>query len=83
MTTDKKKSLSFEDALTQLETIVTRIEAGQVPLEESIDCYAQGITLLKQCRGILSQAEEKIQLLSESQGAVTVEGELPDEDADA
>jgi exodeoxyribonuclease VII small subunit len=81
MVTPKDKPLTFEQSLAKLEGIVTRVEEGQVPLEESIDCYAEGITLLKQCRQILDQAEEKIQLLSQSQaGGLTVEGELADED---
>jgi len=77
MTSPKDKSLTFEESLAKLEDIVTRVEEGEVPLEESIDCYAEGITLLKQCRQILDQAEEKIQLLSQSQAVgLAVEGEL-------
>jgi len=76
-----KKNLTFEQSLEKLEDIVTRIEEGEVPLEESIDAYAEGITLLKQCRLILDQAEEKIQLLSQSQsGELESQGELTDLD---
>ena len=87
MAPSKETPLTFEQSLAKLEGLVTRVEEGQVPLEESIDCYAEGITLLKQCRQILDQAEEKIQLLSQSQaGGLVVESELTDlgdDDGDA
>lgn len=59
------KKLTFEEALTQLEKIVEQIEQGKVGLEESIAKYEQGMALVKQCREILSRAEQKIQQLQE------------------
>ena len=78
MTDEQKKyKLTFEKALEKLEAIVTAIEEGQVPLEESIDKYAEGIELVKRCRAILDKAEKKIQLLSRDEGDVLrVTGEL-------
>ena len=74
------EKLSFEQALEKLEQIVSEIEEGEVPLEESIARYAEGIALIKQCRAILSQAEQKIQLLAKGEGErLQVEGELPEE----
>ncbi|HUS92231.1 MAG TPA: exodeoxyribonuclease VII small subunit [Phycisphaerae bacterium] len=78
-----KEKLSFEQALEKLEAIVTAIEAGEVPLEESIDKYAEGIELVKKCRAILDRAERKIQLLGKGDGdrlEVTGELEEPAED---
>ncbi len=73
--TDKK--LSFEQALAGLEKIVTEIEEGKVSLEESIEKYAQGIALVKQCREILDRAEKKIQVLAKGEGGqAEVTGEL-------
>ena len=47
---DKKiKDLSFEDALSELEAIVARLERGDAPLEESIDVYERGARLKKYC----------------------------------
>jgi len=60
-----KKKLTFEQALTQLETIAEQIEQGKIGLEESIDKYEEGMRLVKQCRDILSKAEMKIQKLQE------------------
>ena len=78
------KKLTFEQALEQLEQIVSRIEQGETSLEESIEKYAEGITLIKQCRKILDAAEKKIQLLSGAETAqLTPAGELDDIDVDA
>jgi exodeoxyribonuclease VII small subunit len=62
------KKLTFEEALKALEEIVAKIESGQVPLEKSIEMYAEGIALVKQCRAILDSAEGKIQLLAKGEG---------------
>ena len=77
-----KPKLTFEQALAQLEQIVRQIESGEIPLEESIDRYAEGTRLIKQCRAILAGAEKKIQLLVKSQdGGVTPGGQIqPDEE---
>ncbi len=79
-TTDRK--LTFEQALEKLEQIVSEIEAGEVPLEESIEKYAEGIELIKQCRKTLSAAEQKIQTLSKDQDDLQVDGELPEPQAE-
>ncbi len=72
-----KEKKTFEQALEELESIVAQIEQGKVSLEESIDKYAQGIELIKQCRTILDAAEKKIQLLAKTEGTgLTLTGEL-------
>ncbi len=73
----EKKKITFEDALARLEQIVAQIEEGEVSLEESIEKYAEGIKLIKQCRTILDGAEKKIQVLAKADdGSLAVEGEL-------
>ncbi len=59
------KKLTFEEALKQLETIAEQIEQGKIGLEESISQYERGMTLVKQCRDILSKAEHKIEQLQQ------------------
>ena len=72
-----EKTKTFAEALEALEKIVTEIESGDVPLEQSIEKYAEGIKLIKQCRTILDAAEKKIQILSKSEGGqLEVSGEL-------
>jgi len=63
----QRQKMSFEQALERLEEIVTNIEDGQVPLEESIEKYAEGIKLIDQCRSILDKAEKKIELLAKGE----------------
>ncbi|MBI5726027.1 MAG: exodeoxyribonuclease VII small subunit [Planctomycetes bacterium] len=78
----EKEKMSFEQALARLEQIVRQIEEGKVPLEESIEKYAEGIELVKCCRSILDTAERKIQVLAKGQGqSLAPAGEL-DESAD-
>ena len=57
--------LSFEQAIAQLTAIVSKIEAGQVPLQTSIQQYEKGMALIKHCRAILQKAEKRIQEISE------------------
>ena len=78
-----KQKRTFEEAMTTLEQIVTAIEEGDVPLEESIEKYADGIKLIKQCRTILDDAEKKIQLLAKGAGdGLVAEGELGGDEDD-
>lgn len=60
-----KRKLTFEEALSQLETIAEGIEQGKIGLEESIAQYERGMALVKQCRDILAKAEHKIQQLQQ------------------
>lgn len=66
---DKKEiaRLSFEEAIDQLRRIVERIEQGQVSLEESLQQYEMGMALIKHCRGILQQAEKRVETVSMDQ----------------
>lgn len=54
---------SFEAALAELENLVQDMEAGNLPLEESLGAYQRGVELLKYCQSALSAAEQKIQSL--------------------
>jgi exodeoxyribonuclease VII small subunit len=54
-------SLSFEAALRELEGIVTKLERGDVALEESIVFYERGEALKRRCEALLRQAEERVE----------------------
>ena len=76
-----KTKLSFEQALERIEEIVSEIEGGSVPLEESIDKYAEGTKLIERCRTILQGAEKKIQLLTQGQDQkLETAGLLPEDE---
>ena len=61
-------SLSFDAALEQLQTVVTRLESGNLPLEESIALYERGVALHDQCARLLTDAELRVQRLVERAG---------------
>jgi exodeoxyribonuclease VII small subunit len=54
------ETMSFEDALAELEQIVRRLEAGQVKLDEAIRCYERGARLKKHCEGKLDEAQQRV-----------------------
>jgi exodeoxyribonuclease VII small subunit len=54
---------TFEESLKQLETIVTQLERGDLPLEESIKIFEEGMKLSAQCKQELDTAESKVQIL--------------------
>ena len=73
--------LKFEDCLARLEQIVSALETGNLPLEESLKVFEEGIALARHCSRYLDDAERRIEMLTrdESGGPRTqpfaVEGE--------
>jgi exodeoxyribonuclease VII small subunit len=57
-------SLSFEDALGELETIVRGLEKGDTPLEQSITAYERGMALKNHCETKLAEAQAKIEKIT-------------------
>ncbi len=64
----KKKAVDFEQALQDLEKLVTDMEQGDMSLEESLKAFEDGIKLTRECQNRLTEAEQKVQLLLEEQG---------------
>ncbi len=58
------KRMSFEEALGRLDGIVKRLEDGDVPLEESMKLYEEGMKLGTLCKGIVREAEERMKRLT-------------------
>jgi exodeoxyribonuclease VII small subunit len=67
--------LSFEQAIEKLETMIDAIESGEVGLEDAISRYEQGQRLVKRCRAILDQAEQRIAELSPDADALAAGGD--------
>ncbi|MEM9714971.1 MAG: exodeoxyribonuclease VII small subunit [Pseudomonadota bacterium] len=66
------EEMSFEDAMGELEALVTRLENAQVPLEESIALYDRGAKLKAHCEARLKAAEEKVaQITLSPDGQIT------------
>ena len=64
----KPATPNFEQSLHDLEILVQKMEDGELPLEESIKIYEQGIQLAKICQDALNQAEQRVQLLDLATG---------------
>ena len=58
------KTLPFERALEELETIVKRLEEGKVPLEESVAIYERGEALKRHCEELLRKAEARVEKIT-------------------
>jgi exodeoxyribonuclease VII small subunit len=66
------KKLSFERAIEELESIVKRLEEGNVPLEESVAIYERGEALKRRCEELLRQAEARVEKITlDAQGKPT------------
>ena len=63
-------TLDFETTLTQLEAIVTRLENGDLPLEEALKEFENGVQLAKLGQERLQQAEQRIQILLQKNATV-------------
>ena len=73
----------FEKDLTQLETVVDRLERGELSLDESVRLFEEGMKLAQACRVELDRAEGRIQVLVEGKGGTMQVAELEvDEDED-
>ena len=57
---------SFESALSELETLVSQMESGQLPLEQSLAAYKRGAELLQYCQKSLADVEQQVRLLNEA-----------------
>ena len=57
------KTIDFEKALDELETLVERMEQGESSLEDSLKDFERGIELTRSCQRALAEAEQKVQIL--------------------
>lgn len=56
--------LTYEQAITELEGIIDRIESGEIGLEESVKAYERGVALQNHCKAILARAEQRVSELT-------------------
>jgi len=70
-------TVSFEEALSKLEQIVERLENGDVPLEQAIELFQEGMKLSQFCSQKLEQVERKIDMLIEEDGQYTKKAFTP------
>ena len=64
----KKAGFAFEKSLLELETLVEKMESGDLTLEQSLAAFETGIGLTRECQKALDDAEQKVRILVEKNG---------------
>ena len=73
--------VDFETSMSELESLVERLEAGDLPLEESLQAFERGIALTRSCQSALKDAEQKVEVLLKKAGQPVIQDfEEPDAD---
>ena len=67
------KPLDFEQALTELESLVQRLERGDVPLDDALRTFERGVALTRHCQACLQAAQQKVEILLNRSGQPQVE----------
>ena len=75
------KAPDFEQSLGELEALVTKLEQGDVPLEDALRTFERGVALTRQCQTALRTAQQKVELLLARNGTEEVV-DFADEDED-
>lgn len=68
--TRSKRPPDFERSLTELETLVERLEGGELPLEESLKAFERGVALTRECQVALEAAQARVDILLKRDGEV-------------
>ncbi len=69
--TDEKETVNFEKSFQELQTIITRLEASDLALEEALKLYEQGQKLADQCAKILETAQLRVEMLNPTKFSAT------------
>jgi len=67
---DTEQTPDFETSLKRLEALVSQMEQGDMPIEDALKAFEEGIGLTRDCQAILDQAEQKVKVLVENRGAI-------------
>jgi exodeoxyribonuclease VII small subunit len=67
------KSPDFEQALAELESLVERLEGGDLPLDEALKAFERGIALTRRCQASLQAAQQRVEILLKRGGQAQVE----------
>ena len=76
------KPIDFEKALAELESLVARLERGDVPLDEALRAFERGVALTRHCQACLQAAQQKVEILLKRSGQPELQPfEEPDADS--
>ncbi|RJL31043.1 exodeoxyribonuclease VII small subunit [Pectobacterium polaris] len=76
-----EQPVSFESSLNELEKIVTRLESGELPLDDALNEFEHGIQLARQGQQKLQQAEQRVQILLSDDPKAPLSPFTPDNDS--
>ena len=62
-----KEKMTFEEAFVLLENIVSKMESGDMTLDESLSSFEEAVALVKYCNSELANAEQRVRMLTEAQ----------------
>lgn len=68
-----KSKTDFETSLTELARLVEKLEQGELPLDEALHTFEQGVALTRQCQGALKSARQKVEILRRQHGEPVTE----------
>ncbi len=77
---ENAKSPDFEHSLAELEALVTKLEQGDVPLEDALKTFERGVALTRQCQTALRTAQQKVEVLLTRNGDESIEAFASGED---
>ena len=65
----ESKTPDFEQALAELEALVSRLERGDMPLDEAMKTFERGVELTRHCQGALKTAQQRVEILLKRNGS--------------
>jgi exodeoxyribonuclease VII small subunit len=80
MTESREERPPFEEAMAELETLVRRLEQGELPLEESLAAFERGMALVRSLAARLEDVAQRVEVLLRASDGSLVTRPLPDED---
>ncbi len=69
----ENQPVDFEKALAELESLVQRLERGDVPLDEALRTFERGVALTRQCQACLQAAQQRVEILLKRSGEPVVQ----------
>tara|TARA_E500000075_G_scaffold63267_1_gene56900 strand:- start:9 stop:248 length:240 start_codon:yes stop_codon:yes gene_type:complete len=70
--------IDFEQQLTNLESLVTSLEGGDLTLEESLNSFEEGVKIARECQRALQSAEQRVELLMKQGDEIVTQPFVPE-----
>ena len=70
MKQERDRGMNFGEKLEQLDEILKQLEEGQLPLDQALSVFERGVSLIRESRAFLNEAEQKVTLLTQEDGEI-------------